>query len=93
MRSVGSGSSGRALGALLAVTILVATPVSAQQVTGTSGSPSATTSISGNQLPPPDPPFGAPQIGSLLRRSSYRCYVVGVVSRRSDTGYVPSRSA
>jgi arylsulfatase len=30
----------------------------AQQVTGTPGSPSATTTISGKQLPPPAPPFG-----------------------------------
>ena len=30
----------------------------AQQVTGELGSPSATTSISGKQLPPPDPTFG-----------------------------------
>ena len=30
---------------------------SAQQVTGTLGSPSATTTIPGNQLPPPDPKF------------------------------------
>ena len=32
--------------------------VSAQQVTGTLGSPSATTTIPGNQLPAPQPPFG-----------------------------------
>src|SRR5262245_18914900 len=31
---------------------------SAQQVVGTPGSPDATTTISGNQLPPPDPKFG-----------------------------------
>ncbi|HEY5866158.1 MAG TPA: arylsulfatase [Candidatus Tectomicrobia bacterium] len=30
----------------------------AQQVTGELGSPSATTTLSGKQLPPPDPPFG-----------------------------------
>ncbi|MBK8754506.1 MAG: sulfatase-like hydrolase/transferase [Candidatus Competibacteraceae bacterium] len=30
----------------------------APQITGTPGSPSATTTISGNQLPPPDPKFG-----------------------------------
>src|SRR5271157_1346303 len=30
----------------------------AQEVTGTPGSPSATTTISGKQLPPPDPKFG-----------------------------------
>jgi len=31
---------------------------SAQQVTGTLGSPSATTTIDGKQLPAPDPKFG-----------------------------------
>ena len=31
---------------------------SAQQVTGVPGSPSATTTIDGKQLPPPDPKFG-----------------------------------
>jgi arylsulfatase len=40
------------LGALLA-----AVPSMAQQVTGTLGSPSATTTISGKQLPPPPMPF------------------------------------
>jgi arylsulfatase A-like enzyme len=33
-------------------------PAAAQEVTGTLGSPSATTTISGKQLPPPDPKFG-----------------------------------
>jgi arylsulfatase A-like enzyme len=33
-------------------------PIYAQQVTGTLGSPAATTSISGKQLPAPDPKFG-----------------------------------
>src|SRR5262252_4025174 len=45
-----------------AVVVLVAIPsaasVSAQQISGTAGSPGATTSISGQQLPPPDPKFG-----------------------------------
>jgi arylsulfatase A-like enzyme len=39
---------------------------SAQQVTGTLGSPSATTTISGKQLPPPDPKFG----GVIKERAS-----------------------
>src|SRR5262249_33635718 len=34
------------------------TTATAQQTTGTPGSPSATTTIPGNQLPPPSPPFG-----------------------------------
>ena len=33
-------------------------PASAQQVTGVPGSPSATTTIDGKQLPPPPPKFG-----------------------------------
>src|SRR5512144_1260784 len=37
---------------------LCAMSAGAQQVTGTLGSPSATTSIPGTQLPPPDPKFG-----------------------------------
>jgi len=38
--------------------LLAAVPVAAQQVTGVLGSPSATTTIDGKQLPPPDPAFG-----------------------------------
>jgi hypothetical protein len=33
--------------------------VSAQQITGAPGSPEATTTITGKQLPPADPKFGA----------------------------------
>ena len=45
--------------ALLAFLILLNVSIaSAQQTTGTPGSPSATTTISGKQLPAPDPPFG-----------------------------------
>ena len=40
---------------LLFATLLIAGPVTAQQVTGTLGSPTATTTLSGKQLPPPDP--------------------------------------
>jgi hypothetical protein len=35
-----------------------AVPVNDQQITGTPGSPSATTTIDGRQLPPPDSKFG-----------------------------------
>jgi arylsulfatase len=38
--------------------LLAAVPVNAQQITGTPGSPSATTTIDGRQLPPPPQPFG-----------------------------------
>jgi arylsulfatase A-like enzyme len=43
---------------LTLVAALLSSGASAQQVTGTLGAPSATTSISGRQLPPPDPQFG-----------------------------------
>ena len=38
--------------------VLLAARASAQEVTGTPGSPSATTTIPGDQLPPPPPKFG-----------------------------------
>ena len=43
---------------IVTLTLLAGPPTEAQQVTGTPGSPSATTTISGKQLPPPDPAFG-----------------------------------
>ncbi len=49
--------AGKAVG-LLALALAVAGPIKAQQVTGVLGSPSATTTISGAQLPPPPPKFG-----------------------------------
>ena len=44
--------------AVIAVLALVAGPAAAQQVTGELGSSSATTTLDGKQLPPPDPQFG-----------------------------------
>jgi hypothetical protein len=41
-----------------AVSLLLSFTAQAQQVTGTMGSPGASTSIDGRQLPPPDPKFG-----------------------------------
>ncbi len=52
MKSVSSAISA------LFLFMVFAGPASAQQVTGTVGSASATTSITGKQLPPPDPAFG-----------------------------------
>ena len=43
---------------VVVVTMLAVGPTAAQQITGTPGSPSATTTISGKQLPAPDPKFG-----------------------------------
>jgi hypothetical protein len=39
--------------ALFAAALVAGAPAVAQQITGTPGSPSATTTIEGNQLPPP----------------------------------------
>src|SRR5437868_4912699 len=47
-------SSGMFVAALMAATAFA----QAQQITGTLGSPSATTTIDGKQLPSPDPKFG-----------------------------------
>jgi arylsulfatase A-like enzyme len=44
--------------ALIFITLLYAFPATAQQITGVPGSPSATTTIDGKELPPPDPKFG-----------------------------------
>ena len=38
--------------------MFVALPVSAQQINGTPGAPSATVTIDGKQIPPPPLPFG-----------------------------------
>src|SRR5262249_3146065 len=48
----------RGLFAALLLAPLAAFDVHAQQITGTPGSPDATTTIPGNQLPPPAPKFG-----------------------------------
>jgi arylsulfatase len=46
------------IGIFTASAMVAVPPVQAQQVTGELGSPSATTTIPGNQLPAPDPKFG-----------------------------------
>jgi arylsulfatase A-like enzyme len=48
----------RQLLACSALLALAGTPAHSQQITGVPGSPSATTTIDGKQLPPPDPKFG-----------------------------------
>jgi hypothetical protein len=62
MRSIEKGWQARGLvqlGVVLPM-VLVANVVlvAAQQVTGVPGSPSATTTIDGKQIPPPPPKFG-----------------------------------
>src|SRR5246127_740729 len=44
--------------ASVAVATISGLPAAAQQITGTPGSPSATTTIDGKYLPPPPPKFG-----------------------------------
>jgi arylsulfatase A-like enzyme len=51
------GRAVRVAASLLATTFIVA-PAAAQQITGVPGSPSATTTIPGNQIPAPAPKFG-----------------------------------
>jgi len=48
----------RSMLACASLLVLSCVPTSAQQVTGVQGSPKATTTITGKQLPPPDPAFG-----------------------------------
>src|SRR5437879_12990364 len=52
----------RALGVTEAIFLIAASlavaPAAAQVITGTLGSPSATTTIQGNQIPAPEPKFG-----------------------------------
>jgi arylsulfatase len=55
-----------ALTFVLIALALTALPALAQKITGVPGSPSATTTISGKQLPPPDPKFG----GVIKERAS-----------------------
>jgi arylsulfatase A-like enzyme len=43
---------------LIALVVMAALPCMAQQTTGAPGSPGATATINGKQLPPPDPEFG-----------------------------------
>ena len=54
------------LSSVVALAVLPGAPVLAQQVTGELGSPTATTTITGKQLPPPPPPFG----GVIKERAS-----------------------
>ena len=54
----GQGRSLLALAMSSLFFVLAAVVVNAQQITGTPGSPSATTTINGAYLPPQPPPFG-----------------------------------
>ena len=49
---------GRTILSVAGLLILACASASAQQTTGTPGSPGATTTIDGKQIPPPVPEFG-----------------------------------
>jgi arylsulfatase len=51
-------SAAAAVTAILIALTFTALPAMAQRITGVPGSPGATTTLSGKQLPPPDPKFG-----------------------------------
>ena len=62
--------------------MLAATPAMAEQITGVPGSPSATTTIDGKQLPPPDPKFGGVIKEDALQVEA----VVGAARRAAQRG-------
>jgi len=57
--------------AALAALMAVPSPANAQEITGTPGSPGATTSIDGKQLPAPDPKFGGVIEDSALKSKAW----------------------
>ena len=61
----------RALAVFLASALLSSIPVSAQVITGEPGSPSATVTIDGKQIPPPPMPFGGVIKDSALDSKPY----------------------
>ena len=54
---------------------------SAQQITGVPGSPESTTTITGRQLPPPDPKFG----GVIKEKASRVDTMVAAARRAAET--------
>ncbi len=52
------GQRSRLMAAILSLALLTVAPLAAQVVTGDLGSPSAATTIQGNQIPAPPAPFG-----------------------------------
>ena len=65
---------------LILILLLAAVPALAQQITGVPGSPSATTTISGKQLPPPDPKFG----GVIKEKASESKGLVAATRRAAE---------
>ena len=65
----------------IAAVMLAAVPSMAQQISGTPGSPSATTTISNKQLPAPDPKFGGAIKNDALQSKPW--WAPRVVRRRA----------
>ena len=59
------------------LTVLTIAPASAQQTTGTPGSPGATTTIDGRYLPPPPQPFqGEINLNAVQSKPAWPAHVV-----------------
>lgn len=56
---------------LIASSLAITSETVAQQITGTPGSPGATTTLDGKQLPPPDPEFGGVIENDALQSKSW----------------------
>jgi arylsulfatase A-like enzyme len=56
---------------LIASSLAITSQTVAQQITGTPGSPGATTTLDGKQLPPPDPEFGGVIENDALQSKSW----------------------
>ena len=72
VKELGRGR-GLSFGLVLACLVVVpaTVPINAQQITGTPGSPSATTTIDGRYLPPPPQPFGGEINPNALQSKPY----------------------
>ena len=66
---------------MLPLSSVIPHPGSAQQVTGVPGSPSATTTIDGKQLPAPDPKFGG-----VIKENAHGLETVVGAARRAAQG-------
>ena len=83
------------LSSVVTLALLVGAPALAQQITGTPGSPGATTTIEGKQLPPPPGKFGGvikenakdfPTRAALITGRNHHSVGYGVIGEMS-TGY------
>ena len=73
---------GRTIVSAAGLFVLGCVSTTAQQVTGVPGSPTTTTTITGKQLPPPDPKFG----GVIKEKASEFDSLVGTARRAAEGG-------